>query len=383
MTVFEIFQKHYQQRELAAREWKKDGGSVVAYFCDNVPEEIVLAAGFFPLRISSDPCGGTEIAEQQNIPRDMEIEESVLNMLNLVLTGRYEFADFLVVPHSRTTISKLYELLTSAKASDPTLKIPELYFFDNLGTTFYTSQVYNRERVIEFKKQLEEWSGKEISDDLLLKAIAITNENKMLLKKVAALRATEPPCISGVEALQLIGTSMFILKQEHNELLRKYLNEADNLPARKGVRLFFGGSPQDSLQFYQIAESAGATIVGEDNCWGNRYSDEPVNASINDPLEAIVDRYNRKSPCPRIFPITRRVDYFIKSAVEAKAQGVIFYNHQYDPQAWDIPDEVKGLQEKGIPSLYLKAQPYRIVDPEPIEARIKEFIGQIGNSSIV
>jgi hypothetical protein len=35
-------QKHYQQRDLAAREWKTKGGKVAGYFCDKVPEEVIL-----------------------------------------------------------------------------------------------------------------------------------------------------------------------------------------------------------------------------------------------------------------------------------------------------------------------------------------------------
>jgi benzoyl-CoA reductase/2-hydroxyglutaryl-CoA dehydratase subunit BcrC/BadD/HgdB len=52
VTAFETTQRHYQQRNLAALEWKDKGGEVIGYFCDNVPEEVIMAAGFFPLRIS-------------------------------------------------------------------------------------------------------------------------------------------------------------------------------------------------------------------------------------------------------------------------------------------------------------------------------------------
>jgi benzoyl-CoA reductase/2-hydroxyglutaryl-CoA dehydratase subunit BcrC/BadD/HgdB len=374
VTIFEEFQKHYHHQDLAAREWKEKGGRVVGYFCDSVPEELILAAGFFPLRISGDPMNGMELARQQDFPNDMEIEGFVLSMLNRILTGQYDFVDYLVIPHTRDTISKLYQVLASVKESNSTLKLPELYFFDVLRTTFYTSQLYNRDSVIEFKEKLEEWSGKEISTEQLAQAIAITNENRMLLKKVAELRAGTPPRLSGVEALQIIGSSMFMLKNEHNTLLRKYLNDVEKLPFRDGVRLFFGGSPQDNLQLYQILESFNATVVGEDNCWGNRYSDVPVETTIKNPLDAIVDRYNRKSPCPLTFPLRRRVEYCVNSAQDVNAQGAIFYSQEYDPQAWDIPDEIKALKAKGIPALYLKKQPYVISDIEQLKARIEEFL---------
>jgi len=371
MEAFETMQKHYQQRDLAAREWKKKGGKVAGYFCSSVPEEMILAAGLFPLRISGDPWGGTEVADKYTEPF---YEPDVRSMLNMLLTGRYDFLDFLIIPHSRDAILALYYHLGKINQIDPLLKLPDLYLFDILHTRFWLTGLYIRDRVRELKKKLEEWSGKEISSESLSRAIAIGNENKMLLKRVAALRAAEPPRISGVEALQIIGSSMFMLKEEHNKLLRQFLDGADELPAKDGVRLFVEGSPIDNLQFYGLVESGNATIVGEDNCWGNRYSDDPVDPSL-DPLEAIAERYHLKSPCPRMYPLQRRVEYCLRSAVEAKAQGVLFFFLEWDnAPAWEYPDQKKALEDKGIPTLCFEMQKYLLSDIG--KKRIKTSLGQ-------
>jgi len=366
-------QKHYQKRDLAAKEWKEKGGKVVGYFCNNVPEELILAAGFFPLRLSGDPQSGTEEAVKYKFGRYAPPEGFVSSTLNMILTGRYDFLDYLIIPHARDSIHNLYAGLSNIKTSNPTLKLPYMYFLDNLHTTFWLSQLYNRDRWIDFKNNLEEWSGKEISNESLSQAIAIGIENKKLLKQVATLRTAKPPRISGVEALQIIGSSMFMLKKEHNILLKQFLDGADKLPARDGVRIFVEGSPLDNLQIYEIIESCNALVVAEDNCWGNRSFDVPVKASL-DPMEAIIDMYNNKPPCPRIHPLNRRIKYCVDNAIEAKAQGVIFNVMANDSQAWDIPDEIKALEEKGIPSLYLKNQPYMITDPEELKASIANFI---------
>lgn len=380
MTAFEVMQKHYRQRDLAAREWKQKGGQVVGYFCDNVPEELISAAGFFPLRISGDPCGSTEIARQHFLVRARKREDFVHSMLNRLLTGEYDFLDYLVIPHARDTIRRLYLLLSDLQQSDPSLKLPKLYYLDVLHTLFFSSSVYNRTRVIEFKKMLESWSGKEITRESLLQAVAVSNENKILLKKVAALRAAETPQISGVEALQIIGSSMFMRKQEHNQALKQYLNEVPNRPASKAVRIFVEGSPLDNLQLYQLLESSGITVVAEDNCWGNRYSDVPIDTSL-DPLEAIIDRYHNKSPCSRMFPMTRRVNYCVENTLMSKARGVIFYVYALDgAEALETPDKIKALEAKGIPSLYLKKQPYLISDQDQLKNSVDSFINGIAQS---
>jgi benzoyl-CoA reductase/2-hydroxyglutaryl-CoA dehydratase subunit BcrC/BadD/HgdB len=380
MTAFEVMQKHYRQRDLAAREWKQKGGQVVGYFCDNVPEELISAAGFFPLRISGDPCGSTEIARQHFLVRARKREDFVHSMLNRLLTGEYDFLDYLVIPHARDTIRRLYLLLSDLQQSDPSLKLPKLYYLDVLHTLFFSSSVYNRTRLIEFKKMLEAWSGKEITRESLSQAIAVSNENKILLKKVAALRAAETPQISGVEALQIIGSSMFMLKQEHNQALKQYLNEVPNRPASKAARIFVEGSPLDNLQLYQLLESSGITVVAEDNCWGNRYSDVPIDTSL-DPLEAIIDRYHNKSPCSRMFPMTRRVNYCVENTLMSKARGVIFYVYALDgAEALETPDKIKALEAKGIPSLYLKKQPYLISDQDQLKNSVDSFINGIAQS---
>ncbi|MFC1820736.1 2-hydroxyacyl-CoA dehydratase subunit D, partial [Thermodesulfobacteriota bacterium] len=290
MTAFETMRKHYQQRDLAAREWKEEGGEVVGYLCDSVPEELILAAGFFPLRLSGDPWGGTETADGygDGTLSTQGREDFVASMVDMILTGRYDFLDFLIIPRTRDSIQGICSLLDIVKAADPALKLPESHFTDSLYPTSYSNQLYNRDRIIEMKEKLEEWSGKEINNDFLSRAIAIGNENKMLLKEVADLRTADPPRISGVEALQIIGSSMFMLKEEHNRLLSQYLEDTGKLPKRDGVRLFIEGSPLDNLQLYELIELSGATIVTEDNCWGNRYSDVPVDTSIEPPIDAIV-----------------------------------------------------------------------------------------------
>jgi benzoyl-CoA reductase/2-hydroxyglutaryl-CoA dehydratase subunit BcrC/BadD/HgdB len=159
MEPLETMQLYYKRRDLAAREWKEKGGKVVGYLSDDVPEEMIRAAGFFPFRISGDPWGGTEEADRYTEPF---YDPSVRSILNMLLTGRYDFLDFIVIPHSSDAILKLYYHLRDIRQMDSTLKLPDLHLFDILHTRFWMTGLYIRDRVRELKKKLEEWSGKEI-----------------------------------------------------------------------------------------------------------------------------------------------------------------------------------------------------------------------------
>jgi benzoyl-CoA reductase/2-hydroxyglutaryl-CoA dehydratase subunit BcrC/BadD/HgdB len=374
VTAFEVMQKHYQQRDIAAREWKKKGGKVVGYFCDSVPEELILAAGFFPLRITGKPGGSTGIIDKYLEPF---YEDFVRTELNMILTGEYAFVDYLIIPRTKDSIVQQYSHLAQIQSLDPTIKLPVMYLYEFLHTKSYASAFYNRDRIFDLKKKLEEWSGKKITNRSLSRAIAITNENKILLKRVAELRAADPPRISGVQALQIIGSSMFMPKEEHNKLLTQFLEGADKLPARGGARLFVEASPLDTLQFYEIVESCQATVVSEDHCWGNRYSDVPIDTSL-DPMEAIVKRYYLKSPCPYVYQVGVRAKYCLQKALESKAQGVVFNIYDWDPaQIWDYPEQKKALEAKGIPTLRFMEQKHLISDTNLRKTSIEKFIETI------
>ncbi len=371
MDPLEEIKRRYRQRDSAAREWKAKGGKVVGYISDDVPVEMILAAGFFPFRMSGDPTGGTEEADKYS---ETFLDPSVRSILNRLLTGKYAFLDFMIIPHHSDAVLKLYHQLWWIHRVNPAITFPPVCLFDVLHTPYLTSALFVRERLADLKKQLEAWSDRKISNDALSHAIAVCNENRALLSKVAALRTAGKPRLSGVEALQIIGTSAFIRKEEHNKLLARFLDGAPQLPEREGARIVVEGSDLDHLQFYELVESCGAVIVAEDSTWGNRYFDDPVDEST-DPMEALADRYHARPSRLRTQSSDQRVNSCVRQAVEAKAEGVIFYLFEWDPvPAWDQPDQKKALEEKNIPSLCFSDQKYALSDPD--RSRLKEAIQQ-------
>ena len=380
MGAFGKMHQNYSKRDLAAREWKKKGGKVAGYVCNDVPEEMILAAGLFPYRISGNPDSGTETADRY---AEVSYEPDVRSMFNMLLTGQYDFLDFLIIPHSRYSVLQMYYHLQNVREIEPSMKLPDFYLLDTLHTKFWQTGQYVRDRMLDLKKKLEEWSGQEITNEKLSRAIATVNKNRALLKKVADLRGEVPSRISGMEALQIIGSSMLMPKEEHNKLLAQFLAEVDRLPARNGMRLFAMGSPLDNLQFYDIAESTGVTIVGEDSCWGNGHAGDPIEASL-DPVEAIAEWYHLKVPCSRMDSISRRVENTVQRVLEAGAQGVIFFFLEWDTApAWEYPDQKKALEDRGIATISFEMQKYRFSDNdrEHIKGRLEEFVRSIGKAN--
>jgi benzoyl-CoA reductase/2-hydroxyglutaryl-CoA dehydratase subunit BcrC/BadD/HgdB len=370
MALEQLLQ-HYQRRERDAKEWKAKGGKVAGYVGVDVPEELLMAAGFLPIRITPDPVGSVELAARYFRPNFNPV---LMSILNRILDGTYAFLDRLILSNSSESVLQLFYVLREIQRLEPYEGLPKLHFLDFLHTRYRTTALYNRDRVAEFKQRIEGWIGNELDGDQVERTIAVCNENRRLLLRIARLRTEDSPRISGVEALQITGASMLMKKDEHNGLLHKLLEKADQLPEREGVRLFLEGSSVGDLSVYEIIESCRAIVVAEDSDWGNRYFDKLIDETI-DPLTAITDRYHFKAPSPNKSTIQQRVEYCVRKVKEAKADGVIFYIIEGEnPPSWDYPEQRKALEEMGVATLLLPHQPYRLNNPEELKSRINSFI---------
>lgn len=77
----------------------------------------------------------------------------------------------------------------------------------------------------------------------------------------------------------------------------------------------------------------------------------------------------------------KRTDYCLRSVVEAKAKGVLFFFLEWDnAPAWEYPDQKKALEENGIPTLCFEMQKYLLsdTDKKQIKTSLERFVESIG-----
>lgn len=380
MRVLETFQKYVNERwnyELIAKEWKENGGKVIGYLDVNSPEELIMAAGCRPLFMSGDPKSNIERGERH---LDKSASFVVRHLYEAILTGRYDFVDVICGTGGDKWLSNAYGFLTTEKVLDPLLKFGEVYYIERLRGTYRQHRDYNRDRLLEFKTYLEQYTGGKITSEALSEAISITNETKILLKQLSDLRKTDAPRVSGCEVATIMLASMFIPKAEYNMLLKRFLEkEIDALPAQNGnkVRLFLSGSNVDNLLLYEILESLPVIIVGEDTALGDRYFETLINTEL-DPMEALADRYTYKPLDPWMYGRADRIRYKAQAAVSAKAQAEVFFHIKYDDAVgWDYPDQKKELEKHGIPVLVFEEQQYQITNSDEIKNKTRAFLDSI------
>jgi benzoyl-CoA reductase subunit C len=348
--MIEMFKEWCDARHEYAREWKQKNpkGKVIGYFCTYVPEEILYAVDILPVRI----LGSHE-------PQDVT-EPHIFGMycpfcrdcLAQGLKGRYDYLDGIMIAQSCLHIRQAF---TSWQLHIPVGWSYYLPMPNNLQSRF--TLPYLRGELETFKKSLEKWLGKKISDSDLDKGIEIMNHNRGLMKQVYETRKQNNPPLTGLEAMYIVVSNQMICKREHSVALEEMLKK---LPQRKleretGARLMLVGSEDDDTEFVRMVESVGATIVVDDHCTGSRYFWNETKKD-NDRLKAIAERYVTRPACPsKDWPQRTRLPHLLKLAREYNVQGAVLIQQKFcDPHELDIPATDRMFKENDIPTLFLE-----------------------------
>lgn len=344
-----MFKEWYENRHEYVKHWKeKTGGKVMGYFCTYVPEEILIAANILPVRIlgSHEPQDVTEphiFAMYCPFCRDC---------LAQGLKGRYDYLDGTMISQSCLHIRQTF---TSWQLHIPTAYSYYLPMPNHVQSP--RAVPFLKGELERFKKSIEEWTGKEITNEDLKRGIEIMNENRRLMKQVYELRKREKPPLTGLEAMYMVVSSQMIDKEEHNRILEDTLKELETRDIGKevGQRLMIIGSEDDDTEFISMVESLGATFVVDDHCTGSRYFWNEVEPQ-EDKLKAIAERYVNRPACPsKDWPKRTRLPHILSLAKDYNVSGAILIQQKFcDPHELDIPAINKYLKENGIPSLFLE-----------------------------
>ncbi|MBQ9826887.1 MAG: 2-hydroxyacyl-CoA dehydratase [Firmicutes bacterium] len=362
----------YLHRDDAALAYKKAGGKVLAKLGFDVPDELVLAAGMMPVQVYADP--EKELVNTNKI-LEFAFDPVVRKQFEKMIDGTYkDVADYLAVSNSTDVFIRIFLYLREIIRSMPEMPVPPTTFIDMLFTRNRMHQERNELIFDLFRKQLEEWSGKPVTDDAIKAAAQICNADRAALRKIGALRHGEQVRVSGTEALVIIGSGFFMDKKDHAQLVEKLAEDAAGWPVIEGKRVFVTGSVHEDLLVYDMIEKAGGVVVAEDHDWGDRSYDRDYNMAYP-PIRAIVDRYMLRGYSNKKAFVTQRVEALNQEVAAAKADAVLFYTNIYEDSAsWDYPSQKKSLDEQGIPNACFAKMLYPATDNEDLAGKIAEFI---------
>jgi benzoyl-CoA reductase/2-hydroxyglutaryl-CoA dehydratase subunit BcrC/BadD/HgdB len=359
---------------------RKEGNKIIGAFCLYAPEELAYAANATMVGL----CGGADFSipdAEATLPRNMcPLIKSFYGFKVGLTCPYFQCCDMLVGETTCDGKKKVYELLNE---HTPTYVIEVPHKPDTpQGRSLWLKELE------EFKTQLEKLTGNTITAEKLKASIELINNKRKALKRLAELRKATPAPISGLDALIVTQIGFYDdvkrFTTKVNELcdeLEERVKNGVGVTDKNAPRLMVSGCPMavPNWKLPSIAESAGASIVVEESCVGSRYfmdMVEPKGESLNDLLEALVEKY-AKIPCACFTPNDARIESVNQLAKDFKVDGVVYYTlqfcHSYNVEAVKVGKALKG---EDVPMLKIETD-YTMEDAEQIRTRLEAFLEMI------
>jgi benzoyl-CoA reductase/2-hydroxyglutaryl-CoA dehydratase subunit BcrC/BadD/HgdB len=359
---------------------KKAGRKIIGSYCVFVPEEIVLAANATLVGLCSGADFATEDVEKL-LPRNTcALIKSSFGFKIGKVCPYLESADLIVGENTCDGKKKAYESLNELVENLYVMDLPQVKSDQGRGVL---KAEYSR-----FKDAVEKLTGVAVTAQSLKQAIQTVNAKRAAIHRLSSLRKADPPPISGLDALLANQVFFYDNPARFTESVNKICDELEKrIEEQKGVfpaktpRILVSGCPQavPNWKLPYIVETAGAVIVGEESCVGERGTRNLTaesGSTVEEMMEAIVDRYFQVD-CAIYTPNPQRLDHIREMVASYKADGVIHYGLQFcQPYLMESIPVEKALEEKNIPCLRIETD-YSMEDVGQLKTRIEAFIEQL------
>lgn len=350
----------------SSRQWFREGRKLIGCLDSYVPEELIHATGMIPLRVLGS-TGNVVLADSYLPVFAGKLARSILEQ---GLQGDLAHLAGVAISNSSDAVRMLYDLWGRHITEQPAflIDVPAILEGETNHRVF-------RLAMLDFKEELEKFTGKPLEPSALSRSIAVFNQNRRLLKEIASRLSASPPRLSAETYLDAILSGFVLTKEKHNDLLGQLLESSRReTPQSAGdlAPLHVSGPILVDRSFLPLLRQCGATMVSEDLGTGSRYFWDEVDEA-GDPVEAVIQRYWSKIPESYKTPMEPRWRHLLNQIERSKARGVIFVVEKYsDEDQYDYPVWRDRLRSRGIPSLLLDSE--LVLESEQVRTRVQTFV---------
>ncbi|MFX1441899.1 MAG: 2-hydroxyacyl-CoA dehydratase subunit D [Promethearchaeota archaeon] len=271
------------------KEKKREGKKIVAFMAhENIPEELIDAAGFFPLTLLF--AGNDELMNASHDylpPSTCSFAQSCIGLFSIKPSqfNFLELIDYFVISNHCVLNICASEIISKY------FSIPRLNFYISYTQDDNAFKYYNLE-LLDFKSQLEKIKGSEINNHDLLESIKKYNRFK---KKLSELNESK---LSGTKKLEIFQKAMLYgpdFLPELEKLTQDNISNEDQGLCNSKDLILTGCSVFIGDYLGDLIEESGGNIVIFDTWIGNRYFsqifEDNILNSISDPIELLVHRF--------------------------------------------------------------------------------------------
>jgi len=364
---------------LFLKEKKQKGVKIIAFLAhDNIPEELIDAAGFFPLRMMFG--GNDELMEASHDflpPSTCAFAQSCIGLFS-TKPNDFRFLDlvdhFIVSNHCVSDVCASEIITKYFNISRLNFYVP--YMMDENSLKYFKLELQN------LKEKLEDIIGEKISDEKLFESIKKYNDFK---KKISQVNGLE---ILGSEKLKIIQKAI-LYGPTFLPDLEKYIEEVKtNPPQNLGLSkdiLFTGCSIFINDNLVDLIEEGGGNIVYFDTWIGNHYysqviDDDLINSN-KDPLDLLVLRFKNNKYGDHSVPNflqqkVSSIENYSKNYIKKTGKKLGVFNHiiKFCDHISLMASFLKNeLQEKGIQVLNLERD-YSRANRGQLSTRIEAYL---------
>lgn len=368
-----------ERNALAVKEAKDNGLRVVGTYCLYSPVELVVAAGAIPVML----CGTSQNpvpAAEKVLPRNLcPLIKSSFGFAVTDTCPYFHFADLLIAETTCDGKKKMYELMGEMKPLH-LMQLPQVQ--DEAALSYWTGEM------TRLKTRLEKEFSVEITDEKLLDAIRLANDERRSLKEFQDVCKNKPAPISGMDMLTVLHNRGFSIdKREAIELVDRLTSELREMAANglspfppSTPRILLSGVPVGigSDKVVRLIEECGGSVVCFESCGAYKKVD-PVEEN-GDPLTALADRYLRipcscMSPNEGRFPLVERLvrEFQVDGIIDLTWQGC----HTYNIESYSLKRHIR--ETSNVPFLQIETD-YSESDTEQLKVRIEAFLEMINRS---
>lgn len=308
----------------AAQKWVEEGKKAIGTICCHVPEEIIHAAGLLPVRVRA--TGATDNSQGKALMSTYTCSYAYTTLQKL-LDGTYSYLDGLISSDGCLMAERIYDNWRyKGDSKDKLVKlvnVPRKVEADSLD---WLVGEYRK-----MKAAIEEFTGRQITDDDLRASIELYNETRRLIRELYGLQKGGKVYIKGSEVMKVVMAGMSMPKEEYNVKLAQLIDElkAAGPIDSDNVRVVFIGSALDNPEYLETIEDCGVDVVMDMQCFGSRYLWEPVELE-GDPIVSLAKLHLTRPTCPRMVDSYQKLyDFAVDAVRDYDAQGVIQVNMRY------------------------------------------------------
>jgi len=340
----------------------------IGYFCSLVPEEIIMAAGLQPVRIS----GQAESTSAADGYLYHNLCPYIKNVMSGGLEGGLKGLDGVVFARSCDGMRRMYDAWKTYVNGGFSYMLEVPRNNDEDAVQYYTTQLR------EFARSLEHACGGKISTAALRKSIRKLNKSRHLLRAIYFFQQTTPLPFKGSHLFKLGLTVFSEDKNEAEKKLRDHHRKSWSVEPRKPngrkARILISGNVMDRPDLFEIVEAAGAEVPAADLCTDLRYFNRFVDEDITDPYLALARAYLGEPHCSRTASARERAEEIRKLTQTYNIDGVLLTSVKFcDQHLYDAPFIMRDLAEAEIPAIFLEND-YTFTSRSQIATRVEGFI---------